>query len=141
MGAIDTSTELGARVDRRLRTERTIWLATVDRAGAPRVRPVWFLWDGASFLLYSQPSAAKVEHIEANPHVCLHLDADEWGESVVIVDGRARLAPDHRRADEMPAFVEKYAWGFERFGFSAPAYGRDYSMPILVTCESLNAYY
>ena len=141
MGAIDTSTELGARADRRLRTERTIWLATVDQDGAPSVRPVWFLWDGETFLLYSQPGVAKVRHIEAKPSVSLHLDADEWGESVVIVEGRARIASDHPRADEMPDFVEKYGWGFERFGFSANEYADDYSLPILVAFERLNAYY
>lgn len=141
MGAIDTSTELGARAERRLRDDRTIWLTTVGPHGAPMSRPAWFLWDGEHFLLYSQPGAAKVRHIEANPHVSLHLDADEWGESVVIVSGHARLAPDHPRADETPAFVAKYGWGFERFGFSASEYADDYSMPILVTLERLNTYY
>ena len=75
MGVIDTSSELGARADARLRTERTIWLATVAEDRAPAVRPVWFLWDGESFLLYSQPGAAKVRHIQTHPSVALHLEA------------------------------------------------------------------
>ena len=141
MGAIDTSSELGARAEQRLRSDRTIWLATVGLDGAPDVRPGWFLWDGESFLLFSKPTAANVRDIASNPDVCLHLDPDEWGENVVIVTVRARIAPDRPRADETPAFVEKYAWGFERFEFTASEYADEYSTPITVAFESLRTYY
>jgi PPOX class probable F420-dependent enzyme len=141
MNAIDTSSELGARAESRLRGERTIWLVTVAEDGSPSVRPVWFVWDGATVLIFSQPKAAKVRHIVANPHVCLHLDPDEWGENVVIVNGSARIAPDHPPADRTPAYVEKYAWGFERLGVSAGEYAADYSVPVLVSFESLRTYY
>jgi PPOX class probable F420-dependent enzyme len=141
MGAIDTSVEPGARAEKRLRIERTVWLCTVSGGGAPSARPVWFLWDGETFLLFSQPGAAKVRHIAANPHVCLHLDPDEWGENVVIVTGHARVAPDHPPADQTAAFVEKYGWGFDRFGFTPSEYAGDYSTPILVEFERLRTYY
>ena len=141
VGAIDISSELGARAEQRLRSERTIWLATVALDGAPDVRPVWFLWDGASFLLFSKPTAAKLRAIAANPDVCLHLDPDEWGENVVIVTGKARIAPERPRADETPAFVEKYSWGFERFRFTASEYADEYSTPVSIVFESLRTYY
>ena len=141
VGAIDTSTELGARAEQRLREERTIWMCTVGANGAPLVRPAWFLWDGERFVMYSEPGAAKVRHVEANPRVSLHLDPDEWGENVVIVTGRARVAPEEPPADKNEAFVEKYGWGFDRFGFTAAEYGADYSMPIVVEFERLRTYY
>ncbi len=141
MGAIDTSTELGARAEQRLRTERTIWLATCSADGRPTVRPAWFLWDGERFLLFSQPGAQKVRDIEANPRVSLHLDPDEWGENVVIVRGRAQLAPDHPAADENAEFVGKYGWGFERFGFTPREYAAEYSTAIVVELEGLRTYY
>jgi PPOX class probable F420-dependent enzyme len=141
LSTIDTSSELGARAERRLRSERTIWLATVAPDGAPSVRPVWFVWDGESFLVFSQPTSAKVRHIVANPKVCLHLDPDAWGENVVIVSGEARVAPDHPPADQTVAYVEKYAWGFERLGVSASDYASDYSTPILIAFKHLRTYY
>ena len=141
MGTIDTNTELGARAEQRLRSERTIWLITVAPDGTPSVRPVWFVWDGECFLVFSRPNAAKVRHIAENPKVCLHLDADDWGENIVIVSGEARVAPDHPPADQTPAYVEKYAWGFERLELSASAYADDYSMPILIAFERLRTYY
>jgi PPOX class probable F420-dependent enzyme len=141
LGAIDTSDELGARAERRLRSERTIWLATVAPDATPSVRPVWFVWDGDSVLLFSKPNAAKVRHIAANPSVCLHLDPDEWGENVVIVTGEARIAPDHPPADETRAYVEKYAWGFERLETTPSEYARAYSTPILIGFRGLRTYY
>jgi hypothetical protein len=47
---IDTNTEFGQRVARRLAEERIAWLTTIDSNGAPQPRPIWFLWDGATFL-------------------------------------------------------------------------------------------
>lgn len=141
MGAIDTSTELGLRAEERLRRERTIWLATVAPHSSPRVRPVWFVWDGERFLVFSKPTAAKLRHISANPKVCLHLDPDEWGENVVIVTGEARVAPDHAPVDETLSYVEKYAWGFERLGVSAREYAEEYSVPIVIGFERLRTYY
>ena len=119
-------------VEERLRAERTIWLATVDADGAPAVRPVWFLWEAGELFLYSKPTAAKVRHIEENPHVCLHLDPNEWGENVVIVFGEARFAPDRPRADECAPYIEKYRDGLERFELTAPGLGDDYSVAIAV---------
>jgi hypothetical protein len=47
---IDTTTEFGQRVARRLAEERIAWLSTTDSNGAPQPRPIWFLWDGGTFL-------------------------------------------------------------------------------------------
>ena len=98
LGFIDTSTELGVRAEQRLRSERTIWLSTVASDNTPSVRPLWFVWDGERFLIFSKPTAAKLRHIAANPKVCLHLDPDDSGENIVIVSGEARKRPTTRRS-------------------------------------------
>ena len=108
---IDTSTEFGARVEQRLADERIIWLVTTDREGAPQPSPVWFIWDGESALMYSQPNTPKLRNIEANPRVSLHFNSDEYftlldehpelgaafalGQNVIVVlDGAAyRVTP------------------------------------------------
>ena len=55
---IDTTTEFGQRVMRRLQEEVVVWLTTVDASDTPQPRPVWFLWEGETFLIYSQPDTA-----------------------------------------------------------------------------------
>ena len=70
---LDTTTEAGARADRRLREEEMIWLTTVRSDGQPQSVPVWFLRDGETFLIYSQPGRQKLKKIGRNARVGLHL--------------------------------------------------------------------
>jgi hypothetical protein len=46
----DTASEAGRRAEGRLREEGIAWLTTVRADGQPQSVPVWFLWDGGSFL-------------------------------------------------------------------------------------------
>src|ERR1700730_3089505 len=87
---LDTSTPAGRHVQKRLEKELIIWLATVGRDGHPHVVPVWFLWDGKTFLIYAVPGQ-KVRDIEANPNVALHLNTDPVGDDVVRMDGTAKI--------------------------------------------------
>ena len=73
---IDTTSEFGTRVAQRLQQEGIIWLTTVRGDGTPQPSPVWFLWDGETFLIYSQPGAPKVRNIARSPKVALHLNGD-----------------------------------------------------------------
>ena len=61
-----------AHADRRLRTEVILWLTTVRADGQPQSSPVWFVWDGRTFLIYSLPSQ-KVPNIRRSPRVSLHM--------------------------------------------------------------------
>ena len=71
----DPTTEFGAILQKRLENEKIIWLTTVGEDGTPQPNPVWFLWDGETFLFYSQPTAHDLKHIARNPKVSLNLEA------------------------------------------------------------------
>jgi PPOX class probable F420-dependent enzyme len=134
--AIDTSTDAGARVERRLREELMVWLTTVSPRGAPVPSPVWFLWDGGSFLVYSRPETAKLRNIERNPRVSLNLDGNGRGGDIVIVSGEAR-ASDDPPADRVPAYVEKYAERIAANGWSPASFAADYSVAIRIAPRRL----
>ena len=97
---IDTSSEFGARVARRLNDEPIGWLTTAAADGTPQPSPIWFLWDGETALIYSQPNTPKLRHIAANPRVSLHLDGDGRGGDIVILTGEARIDTSTPPADE-----------------------------------------
>ena len=89
---IQFSGELGERVLQRLEHEIVIWLTTVSKDGTPQPNPVWFLWDGETILIYSQPDAAKVHNITRSPKVSLHFEgADVVGGDVIVLTGEARV--------------------------------------------------
>jgi PPOX class probable F420-dependent enzyme len=112
---IDSSTEFGKRVERRLRDDQIGWIVTVGTDGTPQPSPVWFLWDGSEILLRSQPDT-KVRNIQRNPRVALHLDGDGQGGDIVVLTGTAHV---ELAAPELPAaYVTKYQDGVKRQGMT-----------------------
>lgn len=137
---IDRKTEYGARVEYLFRTEPIIWLVTVRKDGMPQPSPVWFLWEGESFLIYSRPATQKLRNIAHNPRVALHLDGDGLGGNIVVVSGEAELPADQPQADQVPAFLEKYDWGIKRIRRTPQDFAEDYSVPIRVRAISLRGH-
>jgi PPOX class probable F420-dependent enzyme len=129
-GMLDLTTEFGARAERRLREDAIGWLVTVRPDGTPIPVPVWFVWDGESILVYSQPRTGKVRNIAANPRAALHLRTDEHGDDVVVLIGTARVDPGAPRGDANPAFVAKYAGLIAGMHTTVDAMAADYSVGI-----------
>ena len=88
---LDLNQPKHAHVDARLRAESILWLGTVRPDGRPHLVPVWFLWDGESISIYSQPDAQKLRNLAANPAVTVALEALGEGSDVVIIEGEARV--------------------------------------------------
>jgi PPOX class probable F420-dependent enzyme len=132
---LDTTTEAGGRADRRLREEIMIWLTTVRSDGQPQSVPVWFLWDGETFLVYSRPGQQKLKNIGSNARAGLHLNANDRGGDVVRVEGTAGLAEDVPLADQVGEYMEKYRESITRIGFDPDGFARAYSVALRVTPE------
>ncbi len=129
---LDPSNPAHARADRRLRSEPVAWLTTVRADGQAQSTPVWFLWDGDTFLLYSQPDAQKVRNVASNPKVSLHLSDDGAGDDVVIFEGAAAVEPETARADRVEAYLAKYQAAIAALGYEPGPFARTYSTAIRV---------
>jgi PPOX class probable F420-dependent enzyme len=101
---------------------------------------VWFLWDGRTFLLYSQPGAQKVRNVTANPKVSLHLGDDGAGDDVVTFEGTATVEPDTPRADRVEEYLAKYQTAIEALGYEPGPFARTYSMAIRVRPTRVRAW-
>lgn len=130
---LDPSNPEHARADERLREELVIWLTTVRADGQPQSVPVWFHWDGSSFLIYSQPRKPKLANLAANPRVGLHLRGTEAGEDIVIFEGTAEVPADAPPADRVPEYLEKYREQIAGYGWTPQSFASDYSTPLRVT--------
>ena len=137
---IDLGTEFGARADRRLREEKVAWLTTVRPDGTPIPVPVWFLWDGATILVYSQPHTGKLRNIAGNPRAALHLRTDEHGNEVVVLTGDARVDPAAQPLDANPTFVEKYAELIAGMKTTAGAMAADYSVAVRLRPDRISGF-
>jgi PPOX class probable F420-dependent enzyme len=130
---LDTTSGSGARADRRLREEEVAWLTTVRQDGQPQSVPVWFLWDGESFLIYSQPGRQKLKNVGRNPRVALNLNSNAQGGDVVRAEGTAEVVGDVPPADEVDEYLEKYREAIARIGFDPDGFARTYSVALRVT--------
>ena len=137
---IDTSSEFGARAARRLKDELIYWLVTIGPDETPQPSPVWALWDGETFLVYSQPDTPKLRNVASRPRVALHLDGDGRGGDIVIVTGEARIASDAPPADRVAEYITKYREGMRRIGMTPEAFARAYSVALRVTPRGLRGH-
>jgi PPOX class probable F420-dependent enzyme len=128
---LDTSTAEGKRVQKRLEKELIIWLATSGREGRPHAVPVWFLWDGKSFLIYSVPGQ-KVNDIVANPKVALHFNTDPDGDDVVRIDGEATRLRRYPLAYRVPTYIRKYARLIKGYDWVPEGFSRQYHIALRV---------
>ncbi len=127
-------------VQGRLRDEPIIWLTTVTAGGRPQTSPVWFLWDGEEFLIYSLADTARVRNIATNPRVALNLDGDGKGGSIVTIEGHARIDRDAPPSHRVPAYREKYRSRILGNGWTPESFARDYPVPIRIVPQRVRAW-
>jgi PPOX class probable F420-dependent enzyme len=130
---LNLDNEKHAAADARLRAEAIIWLTTVSESGQPQSSPVWFLWDGAEFVIYGSKDGKKTGNIAANPHVELHLDGDGVGGGIVVFECMARIDQNGPPADSVAAVAAKYGERIESYGWTQAGFARDYPHVIRAT--------
>jgi PPOX class probable F420-dependent enzyme len=131
---LDLNSKFGRVVKKRLKSEYFVWLTTVDSKGTPQPRPVWFIWEDDSFLIFSQPNAYKVKHLRNNPKVSLHFNTmDEAGEkNVIILIGEASVDKKVSPAHKVTAYLKKYKTGIIGLKMTPEGFGSDYSAAIRI---------
>lgn len=138
---IDTSTDFGKRVERRLRDEQVAWLTTVDGDGRPFPSPVWFLReDDGTVLIYSEPNKTKLRNIASNAQVSLNFNADEHGNDVIILSGAAVIDESANPVANHDAYCTKYRDGIESLGMTAETFSTTYSVAIRVILQGVRGH-
>jgi PPOX class probable F420-dependent enzyme len=123
---------IDAATEDRLRNERILWLSTTSPDGAPHIVPVWFLWDGSAFLVFSKPHAVKVRHMASEPRVAVALGEAEDDFDVQLVAARARLLDQPTREILPPAMLHKYRRQMAEIGLDEATFAETYSQAIRI---------
>jgi PPOX class probable F420-dependent enzyme len=138
---IDLTTDFGHKVQRFLDSEYIVWLTTVGKDLTPQPRPVWFIWEAASFLIFSQSHAHKVHHLSVHPQVALHFNPDATADQDVIVfTGTAAVDRSSPPAHLVPAYIEKYAAGIAGLNMSPEEFSREYPVAIRARPRSVRGW-
>ena len=130
---MEFASAFGHVVQQHLASEYVIWLTTIDSRLTPQPRPVWFIWQDDSFLIFSQAKAHKVAHIKKNPKVALHFNTDETGDKHVIVFvGEAFVESNGPPAHEVPEYFEKYKQGISDLDMTPEGFSNEYSVALRI---------
>ena len=132
---IDLTSAFGQAVKVHLKNQYVIWLTTVDSNLTPQPRPVWFIWENDSFLIFSQPNAHKLKHLQKDSQVALHFNAaDEKGENgIIIFTGMATIDKDCPPAHKVRAYLRKYKAGITSLNSTPEQFSGEYSVALRVT--------
>jgi PPOX class probable F420-dependent enzyme len=136
----DGTTPFGARVERRLTEEAIIWLVTQGKDGTPQPSPVWFLREGNTLLIYSQPNTPKLRSIARAPQVSLHFDGDGHGGDIIVFSGTAATDPTVPPSDTLPTYQEKYRASIARIGMTPEHFAKAYSVALRVTITAVRGH-
>jgi PPOX class probable F420-dependent enzyme len=137
---VDFTTRFGRHVNRRLRQEKIIWLTTIDSNNVPQPRPVWFHWDGATLLIFSEQGKAKLRHISTNPNVSLNFNTDEDGGDVVVILGEAKILDGPALENRTKTYLRKYREGIKSLEMTVGEFAQTYVVPILITPRAIRGF-
>lgn len=130
---VDLTSDFGRAVKRHIEKEYVVWLTTVDSNLMPQPRPVWFIWENDTFLIFSQAKAHKVAHIQRHSKVALHFNTDETGDKHVIVfTGNASIDSNSPPAHQVVPYFEKYKQGISDLNMTPEGFSNDYSVAIRI---------
>lgn len=131
---LDFNSKFGRTIKKHLKNQYFVWLTTVNSKGTPQPRPVWFIWEDNSFLIFSQPNAHKVKHIKNNPKVSLHFNtSDEAGEKdVIIFIGEAVFDEKAPPANKVKSYLKKYKTGILGLNSTPEGFSQEYSTAIRI---------
>ena len=83
-----------------------------------QLNPVWFVWDGESFLFSTQKASVKYANIVRDPNISVIVN-DPVTHTYVVAYGRAEIVGLERYPELGNAIVEKYIPADQRQQFSA----------------------
>jgi PPOX class probable F420-dependent enzyme len=130
---IDTCTEFGAQVDRRLTDDRIGWFTSMRPDGTPQPAPIWFHWDGETFLILSEPTSRRIRNLAANPKASLHFNCGDDGENVVVFTGEATVSTTLPPKERLDAYFTKYEAGLKQIEMTREGVLQTYSTAIYLT--------
>jgi len=126
------ASELTQEVSDRLTADDYGWLTTVAKSGQPVPKLVWFYFDGTDVIIYTEPSAAKVRHVRAHPHVSLNLDSDGNGSGIVAVGGTAAVDAEGVDPRDDGPYWAKYRDTAAQFGLTEAMAGYNVRLRISI---------
>ncbi len=67
-------------------------LVTLMADGSPHVAPVWYKFDGDTYVVLAEPSTIKVRNIRHDPRVAVSIASHDRPYGYVLIQGKAEIS-------------------------------------------------
>jgi general stress protein 26 len=106
-----------SHVEARLTQTRVYWLATINSAGRPYVRPVDALYVDGMIFVGGSPETRWMQNLRENPEASVHLDGVD---DVAIIEGVVEtVTPDRPQAERLASASNAK---FPEYGMTVASY-------------------
>src|SRR5215471_12826712 len=103
-----------------------------------QLSPIWFLWDGESFLFSTQKASVKYANIVRDPNISIIVN-DPVTHTYVIAYGRAEIVGLEGWQEHYPelwdTILEKYIPAERREQYAAASWARDHSTRVVIVLK------
>lgn len=137
---IDFSSDHGKRALEELTSQPVIWLTTVGRNDYPQPNLVWFVYENDGIVIYTKADAARLHHIQKNPHVSLNFNSDPEGHQQTVLLGTIEQDDSIPSVAVNHAYVQKYSAAINGMGGTVDTFSEQYSVPLRVTLTGLRGF-
>jgi PPOX class probable F420-dependent enzyme len=137
---IDTSTPFGERVERQLEEQQVAWLTTTGRDDTPQPNPIWFVRDGDTVVILSEPNQAKLRNIERTGRAAFHFDESPGGGITILTGSAAVTDLAAIDPDVLARYAAKYEEPMRGINYTWDTFSQTYNMAIRITPEKLRGW-
>lgn len=125
---------------RRLESELIVWLTTVAPDGRPQSSAVWFVIEGGGLLIYSGEASTRIGNLEHNPRVAVNSRGDRQGDTLVTMEGRARIDRSAPAPEDHSVYLEKYGAEIERLGWTPTTFSEEFPVALRITIDRIRTW-
>lgn len=138
--AIDPSTPFGQRVERQLNEQHVAWITTTGRDDTPQPNPIWFIRDGDTIVILSEPDQAKLRNIQRTGRASFHFDESPGGGITIMTGAAEVLGLDAIDPAVLAAYAAKYAEPMAGINHTWETFAQTYNTAIRITPEKLRGW-
>jgi PPOX class probable F420-dependent enzyme len=81
-----------------------------------------------------------VRNLGQNPLVNLHLNSDDGGGSIFVLQGTAEIVRDAPASHTVPEYAAKYGPKLAEYGWSWERFETDYPVPLKITPSRIQSF-
>jgi PPOX class probable F420-dependent enzyme len=96
--------------------------------------------EGGGLLIYSGEASTRIGNLEHNPRVAVNSRGDRQGDTLVTMEGRARIDRSAPAPEDHSVYLEKYGAEIERLGWTPRTFSEEFPVALRITIDRIRTW-